>query len=130
MAKSAPTLDTPFRRGEKVLTTRALGPRPGGSEGKVKLINGFDHWIRYWVRFADGEMLGQVSHDDLVRPAQADDWEARAKKQAEDALRSETAPTDAPAAAAEGGAGDGLASQIPAALLARSKAAKARLLGS
>lgn len=129
MAKSAPTLDTPFRRGEKVLTTRPLPGVPEGTQGKVKLINGFDTWVRYWVRFADGEMMGQVSHDDLVRPAQVDEWTARAKEQAEAALRSETETVaDAPAAAA-GGAGDGIASQIPAALLERSKAAKARLLG-
>ncbi len=129
MAKSAPTLDTPFRRGEKVLTTRALGPRPEGSEGKVKLINGFDTWIRYWVRFADGEIVGQVSHDDLVRPSQAEEWEARAQAQAEAALRSETESAAEAPAAVEGGGGDGVASQIPAALLERSKAAKARLLG-
>ncbi len=129
MAKSAPTLDTPFRRGEKVLTTRALGPRPEGSQAKVKLINGFDTWVRYWVRFADGEIVGQVSHDDLVRPSQVAEWETRAKEQAEAALRSEaSAAADAPAEAA-GGGGDGIASQIPAALLERSKAAKARLLG-
>ncbi len=131
MAKSAPTLDTPFRRGEKVLTTRAFGQRPQGSQGKVKLINGFDTWVRYWVRFADGEMMGQVSHEDLVRPAQVEAWEARNIAKAEAALRSETASaTAAPEAASGGGAGDGIASQIPATILERSKAAKARLLGS
>ncbi|MEZ5226960.1 MAG: hypothetical protein R2710_09855 [Acidimicrobiales bacterium] len=130
MAKSAPTLDTPFRRGEKVLTTRALGPHPEGSQAKVKLINGFDPWIRYWVRFADGEIVGQVSHIDLVRPSQVDEWHARAAAQAEAALRDESAASgDAPAAEGGGGGGDGIASQIPAAILERSKAAKARLLG-
>lgn len=129
MPKSAPTLDTPFRRGEKVLTTKALGPRPEGSAGKVKLINGFDTWLRYWVRFNDGEIMGQISHDDLVRPNQLSEWEAQKQAAAEAALRSESESESAAAAADGSGAGDGAAGLIPAALLERSKAAKARLLG-
>ncbi len=127
MAKPAPTLDTPFRRGERVLTTRSISGRPEGDIGKVKLTNGLDAgWNRYWVRFADGRIIGQIDHDDLVRPSQFDEWKARAEARANAVVGSaETASTDAPAAAA----GDGVASLIPANILERSKAAKARLLG-
>ncbi len=126
MPKAAPTLDTPFRRGEKVRTTRAIGDHPEGSMGKVKLVNGLDQWMRYWVRFSDGDLVGQIDHDDLVRPVQLDDWVARHEAQAHASVAS--ADDDAPAAAAVGG-GDGSSSLIPAHLLERSKAAKARLLG-
>lgn len=126
MPKSAPTLDTPYRRGEKVLTTRALDGRPQGSVGKVKLANGLSTWRRYWVRFGDGEIVGQVDHRDLVRPSQVDQWHARveAEAAAAQAPASDDAP-DAVAATSDGG----VASQIPATILERSKAAKARLLG-
>ena len=61
MAKPAPTLDTPFRRGERVLTTRSIAGRPEGDVGKVKVTNGLDSgWNRYWVRFADGRIIRQI----------------------------------------------------------------------
>ncbi len=126
MPKAAPTLDTPFRRGEKVRTTRAIGDHPEGSMAKIKLVNGLDQWMRYWVRFGDGDLIGQIDHHDLVRPAQLDDWVARQEARANASVASAT--EDAPAAAAVGG-GDGSSSLIPANLLERSKAAKARLLG-
>lgn len=132
MAKNAPTLDTPFRRGEKVLTTRDVAGRPDGTRGKVKLVNGLQAgWMRYWVRFDDGEIIGQVDHDDLVRPAQLQDWKDREVAQAEAAAKAEAGNEAAAAEPAEGGGGggDGVASKIPAAILERSKAAKARLLG-
>ena len=69
MAKKVLELDTPFRKNEKVITTRSLGPIPEGAVGKVKLINGLTSWNRYWVQFNDGPMVGSIDHDDLVRPA-------------------------------------------------------------
>ena len=75
--------------------------------------------------------VGQISHESLVRPYQFGEWldreEARVRAELDSAAAAEV--DDAPAAAAVG-AGDGIASQIPAHLLERSKAAKARLLGS
>ena len=122
MPKKTIDLDTPFKRGETVITTRAHRNIPDGAEGKVKLINGLETldgvnpWIRYWVRFKDHGLVGQISHEGLTRPSQFGAW-----------LDREEEPV--PAAAAVG-AGDGIASQIPAHLLERSRAAKARLLGS
>ena len=131
MAKRVRELDTPFRKGERVLTTRNVGDVKEGTTGRVQLTNGLGNWRRYWVKF-DGDLIrGQVSHTDLVRPDQLSDWLAREDARAEAALRSEEAVSDE-SAAAEVGAGNGdggIASQIPAHLLERSKAAKTRLLG-
>ncbi len=130
MAKKTIDLDTPFRKNERVLTTRDLGIVGERARGKVQLQNGLGPWIRYWVQFDDGPHVGQVSHNDLVRPNQWDAWHQRAEEQArasEQAATQELDAADAPAAA--GGGGGGIADQIPAVILERSKAAKARLLG-
>ena len=131
MAKKARTLDTPFRKGERVRTTHELDDIPEGTVGKVKLANGLGNWRRYWVLFPDGRVRGQVSHDELVRPDQLDEWLARKEEQAQAAVRSAEAATEAATAAvgAGDGGGNGLASRIPDHILERSRAAKARLLG-
>ncbi len=136
MPKKAIDLDTPFRTGETVIMARPYRNIPDGAEGKVKLINGLETldgvspWLRYWVRFKDYGLVGQVSHTDLARPYQFGAWLDREEERARAELASSSsdaaATDDAPAAV---GAGDGIASQIPALLLERSKAAKARLLG-
>ena len=77
MAKNARTLDTPFRKGEKVMTTVPLDDIEPGTIGKIKLANGLGNWRRYWVRFADGRVRGQVSHIELVRPEQFSEWRQR-----------------------------------------------------
>lgn len=136
MPKKPIDLDTPFTTGETVVLARPYRNIPDGAEGKVKLINGLETldgmnpWIRYWVRFKDYGLVGHVSHADLARPYQFGEWldreEARLRAEL-DAENSAAAADDAPTAAV--GAGDGVASQIPAHILERSKAAKARLLG-
>ena len=130
MAKKVLELDTPFRVGEKVVLMSDLGTVGPGATGKVSLMNGISTWIRYWVRFADGQLVGQVSHDDLARPDQIDAW----KRRREEAAAAASAPPQeaAPAAAADGGGGGGgggAASGIPEAIIERSRAAKARKLG-
>ncbi len=131
-------LDTPFRKGEKVLTTRDLRGAPEGTVGKVKLINGLSDvsggspWLRYWVRFEDGSLLGHVDHQDLVRPDMLAAWHERVEAEAraaEEAANAAAAPAADVAAGGDSGGGSGIESMIPAALLERSKAAKARLLG-
>lgn len=132
MAKNTIDLDTPFRKGEKVVATRDLGPIPGGTAGKIQLQNGIGAWRRYWVLFDGNHQMGQVDHDDLVRPNQMDAWLDRkdaAKQAADDAANAVATAASGDAPAVGGGAG-GIAAQIPAHLLERSKAAKARLLGS
>ncbi len=134
MAKKTLDLDTPFRKNEKVMTTRDIGVVGEGAKGKVQLHNGLGPWLRYWVIFDNGRQVGQVNHADLVRPFQLDEWQQREEDRAAAAERAAQAELEGVSAAAEapaaGGGGGGLADQIPAALLERSKAAKARLLGS
>ena len=137
MPKKAIDLDTPFSTGETVIMARPYRNIPDGAEGKVKLVNGLETiegvspWIRYWVRFDDYGLVGQVSHTDLARPYQFGAWldreEARARAELDSSSGDAAAADEAPAAAV--GAGDGPGSQIPAHILERSKAAKARLLG-
>ena len=127
------TLDTPFSKGEKVVTTRDLRGISTGSQGKVQLSNGLGEWNRYWVRFDDGQIMGQISHVDLVRPNQITLWHEKQEADRLAAERSETEETAAPEAAtpstAADSGGDDLASRIPEDILERSRAAKARLLG-
>lgn len=130
MAKMVRTLDTPFRKGERVQTTCDLDDLATGTSGKIKLANGLGNWRRYWVMFEGGEVRGQVSHEQLVRPAQLEEWQQRE----EDRQNAELASATAVEETAEVSAGDdsgatGLAALVPAHLLERSQAAKARLAG-
>lgn len=131
MPKKEVQLETPFRRGEQVVTTRDVFDIPAGTAGKVQIHNGLGVWNRYWVMFDGDRQVGQVDHDDLVRPYQLDQWLQREQDKAEAALRSEEEAAAAAEAAASdsGGGGGGVADLIPAHLLERSRDAKKRLLG-
>ncbi len=135
MAKQVLELDTPFRTGERVITTRDLRGAPTGTPGKVRLVNGLSDsgggnpWIRYWVRFNDGQFLGHIDHDDLVRPAQLDEWNARMTLREEQQNQPAVEVEEGAAASLEAPSDGGAVGLIPAALLERSRAAKARLLG-
>ena len=132
MAKKVVELDTPFRKGEKVMATRDIDGVPGGTEGKIQLVNGLGNWNRYWVLFEGERQLGQIDHNDLVRPNQLQLWIERKEAAEAAAEQSAAAAEEAAEAATDGGGGDGgggIASQSPAHLLERSRAAKARLLG-
>lgn len=130
MAKTVRTLDTPFRKGERVQTTCALDDLAEGTTGKIKLANGLGNWRRYWVMFEGGDVRGQVSHEQLVRPAQLAEWQQREEDrenaaEASAAAAVETADTES----AGGGEATGLAALVPPHILDRSRAAKARLTG-
>lgn len=129
MAKKVLELETPFRKNEKVITTRSLGAIPEGAAGKVKLANGLTTWSRYWVQFTDGTMLGSIDHDDLVRPAMLTQWN-EAKIAFAQAAEAALEASSQPAVEAPAGGGGGNTHGIPEALLERSRAAKARLLGA
>ncbi len=132
MPKKELLLDTPFRRGEKVVTTRDVFDIPAGTPGKVQIHNGLGIWNRYWVIFDDDRQVGQVDHNDLVRPDQIEAWLQREQDKADADARSESeaaAAAETAADASGGGGRGGIADQIPAQLLERSRAAKQRLLG-
>ena len=110
----------------RVVAARDLVGVPEGTPGRIELVNGLT-WIRYWVQFDNGVWLGSVDADAVVAE---DDWEdhlerraAAQARAAEEASRpaAETAPA---AAAADAAPADAATSKIPAALLARSQAAR------
>jgi hypothetical protein len=132
MAKKVVDLDTPFRKGEQVVATRDLDAINAGTRGKIMLQNGIGPWRRYWVLFDGDRQVGQIDHDDLVRPKMLQAWMDRKEeleRAAELAESTAAAAVEAGDAAGGGGGGGGIADQIPAHLLERSRAAKARLLG-
>ena len=110
----------------RVVAARDLVGVPEGTSGRIELVNGLT-WIRYWVQFDNGVWVGSVDADAVVAE---DDWEdhlerraAAQARAAEEASRpaAETAPA---AAAADAAPADAATSKIPAALLARSQAAR------
>ncbi len=130
MAKKVLTLDTPFRPGEKVIAAAEFDDIQAGTRGKVQLANGLGEWRRYWIKFAGGKIRGQVSHEVLARPDQLKAWQQAQEAKAQAALRkAEPAAAVAVGADEAPAVGGGVASRIPALILERSKAAKARKLG-
>ena len=131
--------DTPFKKNDVVKATMDLPGVPQGTIGKIKVINGFA-WIRYWVFFENGVDLGQLDTDELVRPEHWDHFfeqkelaEERALLAAEAAANGAEAPADSDgdgtAAANPNDPMARLRSLVPAHLLERSAAARARLGG-
>jgi hypothetical protein len=125
-----------LKKGDRVVATEPLRGVPEGTPGRIKVVDGLGPWIRAWVEFGNGVWLGSISVNKLVREG---DWEAfqeqriaDAERAAEAAKQAALAPAAAPADAAAAPAADGAApasgeaSKVPAALLARSQAAKAR----
>ncbi|MEE9417123.1 MAG: hypothetical protein V3V01_17720 [Acidimicrobiales bacterium] len=110
---------------------------PKYTDGKVQLANGMS-WIRYWVQFDNGEVVGHISHGDIV-PVKFWDQHLVLERQAE--INAVDAEARAAAAAESGdktGAGaDGAAAAgvdpvingvtIPQLLIERSAAARVRL---
>lgn len=129
----------PFKRGAKVRLVSDIRGYPAGSLGKVALANGFS-WQRYWVRFTDGESVGHIDHNALVR---AKDYEKFLVSRDREAIEAEKAALAAAEAAEAGGdvaatSGGGAAAadgvevngvMIPQRFLDASAAARARLGG-
>ena len=127
MPKAA--LDDPFRPGEKVQATVDLPRVPAGTSGKIALANGIT-WRRYWVRFTNGEVLGQVDQGDLVRNQHWDAFHARAAEQERLAAELAANPAAAAVGGGEGAAAGGAAGNpfgVPQHLLDKSAAARVRL---
>ena len=125
-----------LKRGERVRLVADLPGIPAGAEGKVAMANGFA-WSRYWVRFADGRVVGHITHADLVRARDfgrflvARDREAvlaeQAALQAADGVAHSAAAADAGPASTDDGEAVVNGVTVPAFLLQRSADARARL---
>ena len=125
----------PFKRGTKVRLVDDIPGYPAGSQGKVAVANGFE-WLRYWVRFADGESIGHIDHSSLVKAKDYDRFLVQREKEAIEAEKAaEAAALAADAAGDEGGGGGAAAGGgvevngvvVPQRLLDMSAAARARL---
>jgi hypothetical protein len=116
-----------LRSGERVIATVPLPGVPEGSEGRVNLVEGLS-WIRYWVRFRNGVVMGSIHRDKLARPKEWVEIKERRARAAEEPAPEE----EAAAAGTEEAAGEevpvatGAAARIPAHLLERSRQARAR----
>jgi hypothetical protein len=126
MAAAAPTRDDTFRKGEKVVAAVDFPGIPEGTRGKVTFVAGFD-WIRYWVRFENGQTKGSINRKKLARPAEWDDLlerRARGEDAGDDAAGSTGAAAAAASPSGDGGApaASGAAGLVPEYLLERSRA--------
>ena len=108
---------------ERVVATDDMPGIPAGTTGRVILPEGLT-WIRYWVRFDNGQTKGSINRKKLARPDEwADLQERRARGEDVDA----PAGADGAAAGTASGSDDGSASAVgdgpvPAYLLERSRA--------
>lgn len=138
MSSTAEMQARTYKRGQKVKVVEDLPGVPAGTAGKISLANGFT-WIRYWVRFENGAVVGHVDHEKLVR---SKDYErflvAREREAVEAEKASEQAALEAEQKAAEVGpdsGGDEAGSSdvvvngvtVPPYLLDRSASARTRL---
>jgi hypothetical protein len=83
---------------EKVVAARHMPGIPEGTKGKVVMVAGFE-WIRYWVRFENGQVRGSIDRSKLARVKDWADIQARRARGEED--------TDAVAGPAAAVADDG-----------------------
>jgi hypothetical protein len=117
--------DEILRKGAVVYARRDLRDVPEGTKGKVVLVNGLS-WIRYWVRFENGVAMGSVNRANLATPAE---WKRYlAGEDVEEAAATEGADDGASAGSDDAGGGvtvNGVL--VPARLIERTKAARARL---
>lgn len=127
-----------YKRGEKVRLLEDIPGYPAGTTGKISVANGIT-WKRYWVRFADGNAVGHVGHDILVRAKEYDTFLVARDREAIEAERAAELAASAAAATAEaGGSGEatgaGAGVEVNGVFIAqswldKSAAARARLSG-
>jgi hypothetical protein len=128
MATATAARDDTFRKKERVVAVVDFPGIPAGTAGKVTFVAGFD-WIRYWVRFDNGETKGSINRAKLARP---DEWaeilERRARGE-DDRVAVDNGSTPAEAAAPEAGEAveDAAGGLVPAYLLERARARREAL---
>ena len=105
--------------GTPVVATVDMRGVPQGSAGKVIHVQGLS-WIRYWVRFDNGQRVGTLGRTKLATPAE---WERR-HDVAVPAVASGTLVVADTAASAGNAMAD--VGGVPGHLLERSRAARAR----
>jgi hypothetical protein len=127
---TALTTTKPFRAGEKVIAVSDIGPLPEGTAGVVKMAVGLT-WPRYWVAWEGdfGKWSGSVSENLLVRAKEWEDFKRRREEERNrppEPSKAEATDEGPQEGATEEGASANAASKVPAHLLERSKAARAK----
>jgi hypothetical protein len=123
-----------FKRGTKVRLVDDILGYPAGSSGKVAVANGFT-WLRYWVRFTDGESIGHIDHGSLVKAKDYDRYLVQRDREAAEAAAAAEADAAEDAGSEDSGDGGAVAAgavvvngvAIPQRLLDMSVAARIRL---
>src|SRR4051812_46341300 len=116
--------DDILRKGSAVVARSDLRDVPAGTKGKVVIVNGLT-WIRYWVRFENGVAMGSINRANLATPAE---WERHLWGEDIEETTTAAGGGDDAAAGEDDGAGvtvNGVL--VPARLIERTKAARARL---
>ena len=80
-------------------------------------------WIRYWVRFENGELLSHIDHDEIVISRAWDQFFAEQKRKEEAAAAAAAGAVSASDGGGGGAAGGDNAFGVPQFLLDRTKAA-------
>lgn len=127
MGAMAKTATPNLRKGDKVVATADLRGVPEGTAGKVMVVDGLT-WIRYWVRFDNGEMLGSISRDKLATKQDLIDRENGVGLDTADAGDAEGGG-EAAAAEESGGVTTPNGTFVSQKHIDRAKAARARLTG-
>jgi hypothetical protein len=110
----------------KVVALTDLVGVPEGTKGKVVLVNGIS-WIRYWVRFDNGITMGSINRSALATP---EEWDHHVNGTTPGATAAVAGGGAAEAGADDGAAGGKMTANgtlVPAKLLERTQAARARL---
>lgn len=123
MAKTV-DLTQRIRAGAKVKATVDLPGVPKGTVGKVALSNGIT-WLRYWVRFENGELLSYIDHDEIVQKRAWDQFFWQKERDAELAAAAASGATVGGGGGESAGAVDN-AYGVPQYLLDRTKSALER----
>lgn len=131
MAKTA-TKPVELSRKERVVASEGLRDVPEGTEGTVTMVSGFT-WIRYWVRFDNGVVMGSINRSKLARP---EEWQRKLNGEAEPSAGAGAADRGDGAEASTDGASEGAAggdvttsngAVVPARLIERSQRARQRV---
>jgi hypothetical protein len=129
MGRMAKTATKNLRKGDKVVATADLRNVPEGTAGKVIVVNGLT-WIRYWVRFDNGEVLGSIDRSKL---ATKQDLIDQANGVGLAATSDDAGDAGDGGGAQDGGGGGGVTTPngtfVPQKHIDRAKAARARLTG-
>lgn len=126
----AATDTTTMKKGTRIVATTALPGVPEGTPGKVGHAIGMA-LVRYRVAFDNGTEKTSVAHTKLVPEGEWETFREQRAKAAAEAAERKSNEGDAPKAEAkpDDGAGAPPVDDRLAALLAKSKAAKAKKLG-